>query len=179
MLDPQRLVDIDRNLNTETYLVSKVQKIAAVPYMVITSDAFKPFVYQKELTSMNVHRLLPTIRNYFNLLYFINKAVSVVVSNDTIGAMIYFLQTHRNADGQYIIPPTKRVYFDLNSKRKDEYPYYLNPSESGQFRDLFFILQNCQKQEVKKMSHVSTCSCNGSPQAPWDPSPSKITIVRF
>lgn len=125
------VVTIDRNLNTESYLVSKVQKIAAVPYMVITSDAFKPFVYMKELTSMNVHRLLPNVRNFFNLLHFINKAVSVVVSNDILGVMIYYLQTRKNTEGQYLIPPTKRVYFDLNGKRKEEFPFFLDPELSS------------------------------------------------
>lgn len=125
------VVNIDRNLNTESYLVSKVQKIAAVPYMVITSDAFKPFVYMKELTSINVHRLLPNVRNFFNLLYFINKAVSVVVSNDILGIMIYYLQTHKNIEGQYLIAPTKRVYFDLNGKRKEEFPFFISPELSS------------------------------------------------
>ena len=123
---------IDRNLNTETFFVSKIQRIAAVPYVVTTSDAYKEYVFSKELTSMNVHKLFPNLRNYFNLIYFIKKAVFVVVDNSALAAMIYYLQTHKSeTTGEYIIDPITRVHFDLDGGHIEHFPQFLNPQLSS------------------------------------------------
>lgn len=123
----QYKVNLDRDLNNESHLLYKVQKIASVPYMVTTSDAFREFVYHKELTSINVFRLMPNLRNYFNLIKFINKSVSVVVTNDIFAHMIYFLQTHMDQTNNYLISPNKRVFFDLKGHQPEDFPFFRNP----------------------------------------------------
>lgn len=122
----RHLVDIN-GIEKGEVLVTKVTNIISLPFALISDNKYRQFVNHKNITSINLLQVFRGVKNLFHFVKFISYTEFIVVSNDEMASMIYFLQTHKTLNNKYLISPNIKVYFDLDETVVDDYPYFSRP----------------------------------------------------
>lgn len=128
---------INRNLVLESSMTKKLKNYFSLPFVSISDDKFRKYVFNNETNSVNFNKLFPAIRNNYNFIQLCLRAKSFIVSNDQIGRLIFTLQT-KLINGRILLSERVKVLFHLESGVTKAVflannPFFANPPASWTF----------------------------------------------
>lgn len=94
-VDIQTSWSIERDTTRERVFFSALIKYVNFEYTVVSQERFKQDE-GKTVTVVNALRMFPKNKNLFNLLTLIDNASMVIVGDDPLGMLLYFLVTTQN-----------------------------------------------------------------------------------